>query len=57
MKLYSVTEAAGLMGLSRATVYRLVSEQAIPVTIVRGTRKITEKSIREYIAANTIEAI
>jgi excisionase family DNA binding protein len=45
---YSVVQAAELLGVSKETVYREVSEGLMPHTKVRGRTTITAEQLAEY---------
>jgi excisionase family DNA binding protein len=48
--LLRVREAAKCLGLSRATVYRLISRQSIPVVRIGGAVRISPQALRQYVA-------
>lgn len=56
MRLYSLSEAAKIMGKSVRSVYRLVEERRIDYVVDRGTKRISEDQIRDYIKRNTVKA-
>lgn len=56
MILLKVNEAAELLNVSRATMYRLLSERKIPIVKVRGCTRIKEEDINLYVERSTAEA-
>lgn len=55
--MYSIQEAAKGLGISRATLWRLIGDGRIPVVWVTpgksGTRRITGQALLDYIQAVT----
>lgn len=49
--LYPVAQAATLIGISRATLYREHAEGKIRITKVRGSSFVSDAEIERYIAA------
>lgn len=54
--LMTVTEFGRLVGVSRATAYRVVDEGLIATVRVRGRVAVTPQAVRDFIAANTTPA-
>jgi excisionase family DNA binding protein len=50
-RLLSVDEAAAVLALSRASVYRVVREGGIQPYRIRGRWRFTPEQLREYIAS------
>ncbi len=48
--LYRVTEAAVVLGLSRAKVFQLIGSGALPSVKIDGARRIKADDLRAYVA-------
>lgn len=55
-RLLTVSEVADVLSVSRATVYGLVSREAIPYLRINGAIRFPVEAIRTWIERNTIEA-
>lgn len=49
---YSVSEAAEALGLSRHSMYRLIHQEGFPTLKVGGRRLISRELLAEWIKAN-----
>jgi excisionase family DNA binding protein len=47
--LLTVKQAARLMNLSVATVYRLIQAEAIPSLLIRGSRRFSREALQQWI--------
>lgn len=54
MRLYTVAQAAEIMGSSERTLRRIMAAREIDYVIASGTKKISEDQIRAYIERNTV---
>ena len=54
--LLTVTEARGLLRISRSSVYRLMAERRIDYVPVGDRRMIPADAIRAFIASNIVKA-
>ena len=50
-KLYSPTEAAEAMGISRSTIYALMRDGSLSSMKIGGSRKIADQQISDYLNA------
>ena len=53
---YSVAETADLLGLSEATIYRLIGRGAIASVLIGGSRRIPASAIQKALAAEGQQA-
>ncbi|HKR41514.1 MAG TPA: helix-turn-helix domain-containing protein [Paraburkholderia sp.] len=54
-KLHRINDTAAALGVSRNTIYRLAREgKLVRVQIGLNSSRITDESIREFLAANTV---
>ena len=49
--LYSPTEAAKAMGISRSTIYALIKDGSLASMKIGGSRKIADQQIADYLHA------
>lgn len=56
MKVYTVKEAAKLLGVSAPTIYRLVEDKEIPCVRIRKAIRFTESQIKSALDQFTVEA-
>lgn len=57
MQLLKVKEAAKILGVSQATVYRLITENQILHVNVGGRRQINHEDLERYIKENTSKPV
>lgn len=55
-RLYSVNEAAGLLGLSRARTYQLIAAGELRSRRVGGRRLVPSGAVRDFVEADNDEA-
>jgi excisionase family DNA binding protein len=56
-KLYRLDQAAKILNISKATAYRLIEERKIPFYKIRGSVRVAEKDILEYLEQNRVEPV
>ncbi|MFN2518085.1 MAG: helix-turn-helix domain-containing protein [Jatrophihabitantaceae bacterium] len=56
VKFLTVAEVAGVMRVSKMTVYRMVHSAELPAVRVGRSFRVPEKSVHEYLRAAFIEA-
>jgi len=52
-KLLTVKQAMDVLGVSQATMYRMLAERQLPHVKVRGRKQVNEADIERYIRENT----
>lgn len=57
MQLLKVKEAAKILSVSEATVYKLMMEKQIPHVNVGGRKQINQDDLERYIKANTSKPV
>lgn len=56
-KLYSTEEIAKILNVSKVTVYRLIESKKIPFYKIKGSIRIAEKDVMEFLERNRVEPI
>jgi len=57
LALLTPTEAANMLRLSKASIYRLVETRRLPFYRVSGSLRFARKDLDEYIAGGRVESI
>jgi excisionase family DNA binding protein len=57
LALFTPSEAAELLRLSKASIYRLVEKRAIPFYRVSGSLRFAQKDLEEYLARGRVEPV
>jgi len=56
-KLYSTEELADILNVSKVTIYRLVESRKIPFYKIKGSIRIAENDVLNFLEQNRIEPI